>query len=451
MPLETKSKEFQTYQGYKTFKLIEEPKLARAFSRWALGIILLIVLLTLLPWTQNIRSNGQVTTFNPGDRPQTIHTTIAGRIEKWHVQEGEYVQKGDTIIWLSEVKEKYFDPQMLERVQEQIRAKQDELAANEKKGQALEKQIAALHSGLGFSLEKARNKNQQARMKTESDSIDYVAAQTDYDIAGLQFQRQEKLYQQGLKSLTEYETRKLKLQEASAKLLSAKNKFFTAKNELLNTKIELSSLQADYEEKISKAESDLNSTLANINSLKGEISKQNNEYSSLQVRNSFYAILAPQNGYVVQALKSGIGETVKEGEAVASVVADNPELAVALYVQPMDLPLVEKGRKVRLQFDGWPALAFSGWPNLNFGTFGGEVAVIDNVDSNGKYRILVVPDPEDTPWPKAIRLGSGVYGWALLKDVPIWYEIWRQLNGFPADYMGESAESEASSKNEKSS
>lgn len=451
MLLDIRSNKLDAYQEYKAFKLIEEPKLAKALSRWALGIILLLILITFLPWTQNIRSNGQVTTFNPGDRPQTIHSTIAGRIEQWHVEEGEYVQKGDTIVSLSEVKEKYFDPQMLERVQEQIGAKEEGLAAHRNKAEALQKQIAALRSGLGFSLEKARNKYQQGLMKVESDSISYVAAQTDYEIAGLQFERQEKLYQQGLKSLTQYETRKLKVQEASAKLLSAKNKFFTAKNELENTQIELSSLGADYAEKISKVESDLNSTLANINDMRSEISKQHNDYSNLKIRSSFYAILAPQNGYVVQALKSGIGETVKEGEAIASVVAADPDLAVALYVQPVDLPLVEKGRKVRLQFDGWPALAFSGWPNMSFGTFGGEVAVIDNVDSKGKYRILVVPDPDDTPWPKAVRLGSGVYGWALLNDVPIWYEIWRQLNGFPADYMGESSGETSFDKKEKSS
>lgn len=446
-----KTKQENAFQEYKAFKLIEEPKLAKALSRWTMGILVLGVLITFLPWTQNIRSNGQVTTFNPGDRPQTIHTTIAGRIEQWHVQEGEYVQKGDTIISLSEVKEKYFDPQMLERLQEQIGAKEEGLAAHRNKAEALQKQIAALHSGLGFSLEKARNKFEQGRMKVESDSIDNVAAQTDFEIAELQFHRQEKLYQQGLKSLTEYETRKLKLQEASAKLLSARNKFLTAKNELQNTGIELSSLRADYEEKISKADSELNSTLAYINDLRSEISKQHNEFSNLQIRSSFYAILAPQNGYVLQALKSGIGETVKEGEAVASVVAADPDLAVALYVQPVDLPLVGKGRKVRLQFDGWPALAFSGWPNLSFGTFGGLVAVIDNVDSKGKYRILVVPDPEEAPWPEAVRLGSGVYGWALLNDVPIWYEIWRQLNGFPADYMGESVKAASTDITEKKS
>jgi hypothetical protein len=113
---------------------------------------------------------------------------------------------------------------------------------------------------------------------------------------------------------------------------------------------------------------------------------------------------------------------------------------VQLFVKPIDVPLIKVGRKVRIQFEGWPALVFSGWPDVGFGTFGGRVAVIDNIDSAGKYRILVVPDPDATPWPEAIRVGSGAYGWAMLNDVPIWYELWRQLNAFPPDYVGQGTE-----------
>jgi len=87
---------------------------------------------------------------------------------------------------------------------------------------------------------------------------------------------------------------------------------------------------------------------------------------------------------------------------------------------------------VRIEFDGWPALQFSGWPSVSVGTFGGVIDVIDFVDSKeGKYRILVRPDHNDDPWPKQIRMGSGVKGWAMLDEVPIWFELWRQLNGFP--------------------
>ena len=131
---------------------------------------------------------------------------------------------------------------------------------------------------------------------------------------------------------------------------------------------------------------------------------------------------------------TGLGETVKEGDALVSVMPASPELAVELYVRPMDMPLMAKGQKVRFVFDGWPSIVFSGWPNTSYGTFGGKVVAIDNfISPNGKYRILVGPDPDDRPWPNALRVGGGSVGFALMKDVRIWYELWRQINGFPPD------------------
>lgn len=430
-PIEEKQKEFSRLYS---IELVRTPDLAHKLAWWCGGIFLLLILSTLLPWTQNISSKGKLTSLNPGDRPQTIHSTIAGRIEKWYVSEGQQVKKGDTILWLSEIKDKYFDPQLLERTNEQIASKREALKANRDKAESLNKQINALASGLQYSLNKARNKVTQSILKVQSDSMDLVAMKIDNQIAKDQLGRQTKLYEQGLKSLTELEQRKLKYQESSAKLLSTENKYNASKNELINARIELNSLQAEYIDKISKAESEMNSTRAYIFNSEAEISKMDNEYSNLKIRNSFYYITAPQNGYVVKALKQGIGETIKEGESVISIMPLDPKLAVELYVKPMDVPLLSKGSKVRLQFDGWPALVFSGWPDVGFGTFGGEVAVIDNIDSEGSYRILVVPDPKEDPWPKPLRVGTGTYGWAMLNDVPIIYEIWRQLNGFPPDY-----------------
>ena len=114
-----------------------------------------------------------------------------------------------------------------------------------------------------------------------------------------------------------------------------------------------------------------------------------------------------------------------------------------MYVRAMDVPLIQRGRRVRLQFDGWPAIQFSGWPSVAVGTFGGVVEVIDVVSStNGRYRLLVRPlrgagDERAHIWPRQLRLGSGVYGWVILDSVPVWYEIWRQLNGFPPSLQGE--------------
>lgn len=111
------------------------------------------------------------------------------------------------------------------------------------------------------------------------------------------------------------------------------------------------------------------------------------------------------------------------------------DLAVETYVQPLDLPLLHVGEKMRVQFDGWPAIVFSGWPNVSYGTYGAKVVAIENfISNNGKYRVLLAPDEDDVKWPKGIRAGSGAYTMALLDDVPIWYELWRQLNGFPPNY-----------------
>jgi hypothetical protein len=141
---------------------------------------------------------------------------------------------------------------------------------------------------------------------------------------------------------------------------------------------------------------------------------------------------------VVKVLTPGLGETVKESQDIVSILPADFQLAVEMYVDPVDLPLIHLNNHVRFIFDGWPAFVFSGWPNKSFGTYGGNVIAIDNVISdNGKYRILVAPTYQDTPWPDALRPGSGAQGIALLNDVPVWYEIWRQLNGFPADFYKE--------------
>ncbi|MDX5481009.1 MAG: HlyD family secretion protein, partial [Hymenobacteraceae bacterium] len=425
------------HKGLDAMEMVRTPQLGRTLAYWIGGIVLFLILCLFLPWTQNIASRGTLTALDPQDRPQTVQSTIAGRIERWHVQEGQLVQKGDTIVSLSEVKEKYFDPQLLDRLNEQVEAKEGAVEATEAKAVALENQIRALREGLKFSLAKGRNKIAQTRLKVQSDSMDVVAQRVEVEIAQNQFARQEALYEQGLKSLTELEARRLKLQEAQAKLLANENKLASSRAELLNAYTELNSLQAEYSDKLAKAESELSSNRAYLYSNIGEASKLRSEYSGTLERSRFYQVVAPQTGYLVRTLRAGIGENIKEGEAIATIMPDNPELAVELYVQPMDLPLLYRGAPVRLQFDGWPALVFSGWPNLGFGTFGGKVAVIDNTATNGLYRMLVVQDPEQEEWPEAIRIGSGVQGWAMLNTVPIWYELWRQLNGFPPDYTGD--------------
>lgn len=418
--------------GLHSLKVLHTPKYGKILARWLIIISSILLITLFLPWQQNITGMGKVTTLMPEHRPQTVETTIAGRIEKWKVREGQYVKKGDTILIISEVKDSFFNPELLFRLDEQIKAKEFSITSKQEKAKALEKQIRALKDGLKFKIDQAQNKLEQSRLKVVSDSMDFEAEKVNFEIARLQFDRQQVLYDKGLKSLTDLEARKWKFQESSAKLVSAQNKLMASRNEYSNSVIQFNSIEAEYNEKISKAESDLSATRADIFDNSGSLAKMRNDYSNMEIRNRQYNIIAPQDGIVVKALKAGIGETIKEGEAVVTIMPDKYSIAVEMYVRPMDVPLLSKGRIVRIEFDGWPALQFSGWPSVAVGTFGGLVEVIDFVNSpDGYYRVLVKPDPNDEPWPEQLRMGSGVKGWAMLDEVPIWFEIWRQLNGFP--------------------
>lgn len=417
-----------------SLQMVDTPKSGKTLSRILLCLFIMFVIVMFLPWQQNINGKGQLTALSPSERPQTLQSPIAGRIEKWYKQEGDYVKKGDTIITITEVKEKYLDPDILKRLSEQIDFKKRSIDANQNKATSYSKQIDALIKSRDYKLQQAINKIKQAKLKVQSDSIDLVATKVQYTIADTQFTRATVLFKKGILSLTTYENRQRSYNDAIAKLISQENKLLDAKNNYLNAVIEQSSITADYGEKISKAESDLNGTTAYIGESQGDLSKLQNEFTSTAIRSGFYIIRAPQDGYLVKAVKAGIGENIKEGEAIASIMPNNPKLAVELFVKPIDVVLLKKGDKVRLQFDGWPALVFSGWPGVSTGTFGGIVKVIDYIDSkNGYYRVLVVPDPEEEKWPPQIRVGTNAYGWGLLKKVPVWYEIWRKLNGFPPD------------------
>lgn len=431
---------------YPSLDKVESKRSGRVLIRLLTISSFLVLVIMFLPWTQTILARGNVTTLKPGQRPQTIQSVIAGRIEKWYVQEGDYVDRGDTIVFISEVKDKYFDPNLLERTQDQLKAKQMSVKSYMEKISALDNQILALVETSKLKFEQTKNKLKQSKLKVTSDSIDYQASLINFNIAQEQLRRMEKLNKQGLKSLTDLEKRRLTVQKVQAEMVSKENKLLTSQNEQINSQIELASISAQYRDDIAKAESGKFTALSAMYDAEASVTKLQNEYMNYSVRSGFHVIRAPQNGYVTKAIQAGIGETIKEGAQIVSIMPSDYELAVAMYVKPIDLPLLQKGDEVRIQFDGWPAIVFSGWPNTSYGTYGGKVFAIDNfISDNGKYRVLVSEDPNDHPWPKDLRVGAGSSNMSLLNDVFIWYELWRQINGFPPDYYKTEKAKDASS------
>lgn len=436
---------------FKSGKTIFSKEYYKAFNKFLMAAAIIGFIVLFLPWTQNITGNGFVTTLKPGQRPQTLQSQIPGRIEQWYVNEGDYVEKGDTILRISEVKSEYFDDSLLVRTRQQIDAKSFSVGAYESKIEALNNRILALKTERRLKLEMARNKLLQAKLKVKSDSIDFEAEKTNLKIAETQFNRDATLQKEGLAAVKDVEGKRLKLQKTQAKIVVQENKLLASKNNILNAQFEITRVRAEYQDKISKAESDQFSARSGQLDTEAQVSKLENTNSNYEFRNNLLYILAPQNGFINRALIGGIGETFKEGEALVGIMPAQIDLAVETFVRPIDLPLIHVGEKVRVQFDGWPAIVFSGWPNVSYGTYGAKVVAIERFITldKGKYRILLAPDEDDHEWPSEIRAGSGAKTIALLEDVPIWFELWRQLNSFPPNYYQPEGNSKESSEGKK--
>ncbi len=398
-------------------------------------IIALLLLILFLPWTQNIKSKGNITTLKQEQRPQNINALIPGKIDQWFVKEGDFVLKGDTILILSEIKEDYLDPNLIGRTQNQLDAKEGSIEFYKGKITSTQLQISNLKEAKRLKIDQLKNKALQLENKLIGEKAELEANQNEVQLLKNQYERQLKMYEEGLVSQTQLQQRSIVFQNAMAKLTITENKIAQTNQEIINNRIEQNSVEQEYTEKVNKAEGDNFQNLSQIASTQSDVAKLQNQVSNYTIRNSRYVVTAPQDGQVIQANKAGIGEILKEGESIALIVPNALEYAVEMYVNPVDLPLVDIGQTVRFTFDGFPAIVFSGWPEQSYGTFSGKVVAYENaIGENGKYRVLVAEDRAYKKWPKELRIGAGAKSILLLKDVPIWYEIWRNINGFPNDF-----------------
>jgi membrane fusion protein, adhesin transport system len=445
------SPETASADSFSSFKRILDITNKRNSYRWLIGGSIIVLVVLLCPWTQNISGHGTLTSLRPDQRPQNIQSIIAGKIEKWYVNEGDKVNKGDTIMFLSEIKDEYFDPNLLANVDDQIKSKESSVGAYMQKVNALDTQVDALNKNRELKLQQQEVKIKQMAFKVITDSTDCIAAKANFKVAEEQITRFKELFSKGLISETELEQREVSVQNARAKTIELENKLSMARQDLINAKVEMNTLRSEFADKIAKSESEKFSALSSMYDTEAQVTKLQSSYANYDVRSGLYYVLAPQDGFITRAILNGIGQTVKPGDNLLTIMPSQYDLAVEMYIRPMDLPLIQSGEKVRFVFDGWPAFVFSGWPGASFGTFGGKIVAIDNfISENGKYRVLVAQDPQQEAWPQGLRVGGGAQGIALLNNVQVWYELWRQFNGFPPDfYNGHASEKDAEKKDKK--
>ncbi len=373
----------------------------------AVGVILVFGAIFIMPWQQSVRATGRVIAFNPLDRRVNIEAPVEGRVKRVYVVENQVVRRGDFIADIQDN-----DPNLLVNLRLQHDATVARRAAAIQRIEDLQQQISSQGLAKAQAIDAAKQ-----RVASE----EFV-----YETNRLNERRMAQLVETGDVSRRDYELAKLALDSSRANLAGSK--------------AILERTGSDYDATVS-------ATSASRSTAEGDVASANRDLSVIDTqlaKTEQQLVVAPRDG-IVLSVSATEGAYLKPGSAICVVIPDAETRFVEAWIDGMDMPLVAPrevradgttapGSIVRLQFEGWPAVQFVGWPSVAVGTFGGEVISVDATDDGaGRFRIVVASDPGDQPWPSSrfLRQGVRAKAWVLLRNVPLWQEVWRQLNGFP--------------------
>ena len=355
--------------------------------------------LAFVPWQQNVRGSGRVIAFHPNDRMQTLAAPVMGRVRKVWVIEGSRVREGDPLIEIVDN-----DPDILERLEQQREALLAGFNASQAKVAVYEEQVRALAQARDLAISASKQMVEVAAAKVRSEEHGLTAAAAAAHQAELNYSRQRDLFSEGLASAAEFEVAERQQKEAQAKVAQARQALAGARNQLEAARDGVGRVDTEAKAKIDSARAEREA--ANV-----EVANKDRQLAELDVRinqQSTQLVRAPRDGTVFRLPVSPGAELVKAGDPIVVLVPDTEDRAVELLVDGNDIPLIQPGRQVRIQFEGWPAVQFAGWPSVAVGTFGGRVSLVDTGDDgNGHFRIVVRPDPSDEPWPSSDFLRQG--------------------------------------------
>lgn len=407
-------------------ELVGSPHSARRLAI-ALTVMLIIsaVALIFTPWQQSVSGDGKVSALTPVERTQFLAAPVEGRVLRWHVTEGSKVKAGQLVVELTDN-----DPQILDRIRAERSAVEDRRLNAEGRVRAHEERVGRLEESRTNGINAAQNRVQMANDRITQAVQGLTAADARLDAARFNLNRQKDLVRIGTTSQRNVELAQMDFATAEAEVARARAALNAARNEKLAMDDDLRKIRSDADASIEGERATLNSARAEIANVRAELQRIDTRLARQQT----LTITAPRDGTIVRLLAQPNSELLKGGDPVAMFVPDAYEPTVELYLNGVDMPLVQAGNPVRLQFNGWPAIQFVGWPSVAVGTFGGRVSLVDATETKaGDFRILVVPDPNDAPWPSSNYLRQGVQakGWVLLRTVPLGWELWRRFNGFP--------------------
>lgn len=400
------------------------------FSVYVLTIVLALFALVsfallFAPWQQSSKGVGRVVAFDPLERRQVLGAPIKGRISAWRVTEGTFVKKGQVIAVMEDL-----DPLAIQRIRRQRGAVLEQKRLAKKQARAYSKKIQSLKNVRKLHFRANRLKIRMTRQKYLGALQKRKAIRAALRTARLNLKRLVLLRKDEIISKRTLELARLKVTKLRMDSKIAKAALYAARSQIIEARAQQLKKDSEDRSKINSAEADYQKAMDKTAVAKNKLA----ELELKVARQAAQVIRAPRDAVILRLLVNEGSEMLKAGDSIAVLVPRTTDFAVELWVDGNDIPLLKRGRKVRLQFEGWPAVQFVGWPSVAVGTFGGIVALVDVANSkNGTFRVVVKPDPGDDPWPKTpfLRQGMKTKGWILLDEVRLGYELWRQLNGFP--------------------
>lgn len=418
-----------------------------AWRKLALVLGLLFASLPLLssfvPWQQNVPGTGRVTAFDPLDRIRTIPAPVSGRLVRVYVQEGSRVEEGAIIAEMEDQ-----DPSYSLRLEQTVGFADQKVEAAKRTVEFYKLQLSQLEESRTFALQSAQFQLRVAIEKVVAEERELEGLEAELEQKRTDLERKRNLLKDELVSELDYQKAESDFLAARAKVEGAKAKVAQARNDELSKMANIDRVGTSEQAKIESTKSareDATSKLALAE-------KEANEARTAVVRQETRVITAPRTGTVLRIHGASSSDLISKGDPLIELVPDTDRLAVEFFVRGIDAPLISQGRSVRLQFEGWPAVQFAGWPSVAVGTFGGVVQQVDaQAQPDGRFRILVEPDPEDAKWPdqRYLRQGVRTSGWVQLDTVSLGYEVWRQLNAFPPSVQSGADKDKGSGKKDK--
>lgn len=428
-----------TSSKLQSWEAVQIPERLKFSSRLAIKLVILFLLIiAFVPWTQTITVTGQLSAYSPYERPQDIEAQITGRIQKWHVFEGVRVKQGDLIVELEDYDPNFMAPDLLLFLDQRKKALEQTRQAALSRAEQLDKRIkemqnlvkAAVPSAEARVVE-AQNKVREAYQKVESAKITVSTAELNVD-------RHKQLAEQGLVSQRELELTIQSAIASKADMEGAQANLRAAEQAMKALGFGREQISAEVLQRLLDAEAARDASVGEAARAADQLADVSLRMSNATQRRIASKVLAPIDGTVVKMAEAGAGETVRQGDKIVRISPNSLDKAIEMTADGIDAPLLNVGRKVKILFYGIPAIPLPAWPEVMAGTYTGVIKVIDQVDDGkGNFRFWVVPDPEDRMWPEQnhVRQGTKVMGWVILNRVPLWYELWRRFNLFPPDYQ----------------